>query len=54
MAKFEKISKYADADIAMPVRKTEFSAGYDMVAAEDVVIPPYNYLMNELNCINEI
>ena len=48
MAKFEKISKYADADIAMPVRKTEFSAGYDMVAAEDVVIPPYNYLMNEI------
>ena len=48
MAKFEKISKYADSDIAMPVRKTEFSAGYDMVAAEDVVIPPYNYLMDEI------
>lgn len=48
MAKFEKISKYAGADIVMPVRKTEFSAGYDMVAAEDVVIPPYNYLMNEI------
>ena len=48
MAKFEKISKYADADIAMPVRKTEFSAGYDMVAAEDVIIPPYLYLMDEI------
>lgn len=39
MAIFEKVSKYADADIAMPVRKTEFSAGYDMVAAEDYIIP---------------
>lgn len=48
MAKFEKITKYEDADIKMPCRKTEFSAGYDMVAAEDVVIPPYNYLMNEI------
>lgn len=39
MAIFEKVSKYADTDIAMPVRKTEFSAGYDMVAAEDYIIP---------------
>ena len=39
MAIFEKVSKYADADIAMPVRKTAQSAGYDMVAAEDYVIP---------------
>lgn len=39
MAIFEKVSKYADADIAMPVRKTTQSAGYDMVAAEDYVIP---------------
>lgn len=39
MAKFEKVSKYADADIAMPVRKTKDSAGYDMVAAEDYIIP---------------
>ncbi len=39
MAIFEKVSKYADADIAMPVRKTAKSAGYDMVAAEDYIIP---------------
>lgn len=39
MAIFEKVSKYADADIAMPVRKTALSAGYDMVAAEDYIIP---------------
>ena len=39
MVKFEKVSRYADADIAMPVRKTAQSAGYDMVAAEDYIIP---------------
>lgn len=39
MAIFEKVTKYADADIAMPVRKTAQSAGYDMVAAEDYIIP---------------
>lgn len=39
MAIFEKVSKYADTDIAMPVRKTAESAGYDMVAAEDYIIP---------------
>jgi dUTP pyrophosphatase len=39
MAIFEKVSKYADADIAMPVRKTAQSAGYDMVAVQDYVIP---------------
>jgi dUTP pyrophosphatase len=39
MAIFEKVSRYADADIAMPARKTAQSAGYDMVAAEDYIIP---------------
>ena len=39
MAKFEKVSKYIDADLATPVRKTKGSAGYDLVAAEDYVIP---------------
>ena len=39
MAIFEKVSKYESAEIAMPIRKTEFSAGYDMVAAEDYIIP---------------
>lgn len=38
--KFEKVSKYVETDIAMPERKTKYSAGYDMVAAEDYVIPP--------------
>lgn len=41
MAKFEKVSKYADVDINMPKRKTAYSAGYDMEVAEDIVIPSY-------------
>jgi dUTP pyrophosphatase len=39
MAIFEKVSRYADKDIVMPVRKTGQSAGYDLVAAEDYIIP---------------
>jgi dUTP pyrophosphatase len=47
-AKFEKVSKYKDIDIAMPERKTSGAAGYDMVAAEDIIIPPYEAHMNNL------
>lgn len=47
MAHFEKVSKYADADLAMPVRKTSQSAGYDMVAAEDYVIPSLPLMCEE-------
>ena len=36
---FEKVSRYADADIAMPLRKTQYSAGYDLAAADDYIIP---------------
>lgn len=37
---FEKVSKYADdADVALPIRKTKYSAGYDLAAAEDYIIP---------------
>ena len=48
MAKFEKASKYADLDFAMPVRKTAHSAGYDMVVVEDKVILPYQTQLNYL------
>ena len=41
MAKFEVISKYENAGLALPVRKTAHSAGYDLAAAEDIIIPPY-------------
>jgi dUTP pyrophosphatase len=37
---FEKVSKYADdADVVLPIRKTQYSAGYDLAAAEDYIIP---------------
>ena len=46
MAKFEKVSKWADSDINMPVRKTTHSAGYDFEAVEDILIEPYQHLSN--------
>lgn len=48
MIKFEKISRFADSDIEMPRRKTAESAGYDMVVAEDTLIPPYASLYNSM------
>ncbi len=41
MARFEKVSRFADVDINLPQRKTADSAGYDMEVAEDIVIPSY-------------
>ena len=46
MAKFEKVSRWADSDINMPVRKTAHSAGYDFEAVEDILIEPYQHLSN--------
>lgn len=40
---FEKVSKFADVDLPMPTRATANSAGYDLVVAEDIVIPPYDF-----------
>ena len=45
MAKFEKVSKFADVDINLPQRKTAESAGYDMEVAEDTLIPSYHNLI---------
>ena len=45
---FEKVSKFAEVDIQMPVRKTAKSAGYDFVVVEDTTIPPYESLMQHL------
>ena len=39
MAKFEIVSKYADAGLSLPERATGGSAGYDFCAAEDIVVP---------------
>lgn len=38
---FEKVSRFQDVDLPMPVRKTANSAGYDFVVAEDIIIPSY-------------
>lgn len=48
MAKFEKILKYNNIDLPYPERKTKGSAGYDMAAAEDVIVPSYYQQMKEL------
>lgn len=46
MIKFEKVSRFADTDFNLPVRKTANSAGYDFEVAEDICIPPWpNQLM---------
>ena len=38
---FEIAKGYEDKGIKLPVRKTKKSAGYDVEAAEDIVIPPF-------------
>ena len=49
MSRFEVVSKYADAALVEPVRKTRYSAGYDLCAAEDTIIPPYMDLYTKLS-----
>ena len=44
MNKFEKVSRFAEIDLPMPVRATSGAAGYDLVVAEDTVVPSFwNY-----------
>ena len=38
---FEVAKGFENAGINMPVRKTKYSAGYDIEAAEDIVIPSF-------------
>ncbi|MDR0978717.1 MAG: hypothetical protein LBL91_02070, partial [Lachnospiraceae bacterium] len=38
---FEKVKGYEDVEITMPERKTKYSAGYDVAAAEDITIPTF-------------
>ena len=38
---FEVAKGWEDKGINIPVRKTKYSAGYDVEAAEDVIIPAY-------------
>lgn len=51
MAKFEVVSKYESADLALPVRKTTMSAGYDLVAADDYIIPSMFQLASEAETV---
>ncbi len=38
---FEVAKGFENQGINLPVRKTKYSAGYDMEAAEDCIVPPY-------------
>ena len=38
---FELVSKYNDKNL-LPVRATKFSAGYDFVVAQDIVVPSFS------------
>ena len=38
---FEIAKGFEDKGITMPVRKTKFSAGYDITSAEDCIIPSF-------------
>lgn len=40
---FEVAKGFEDKNINLPVRKTKKSAGYDMEAAEDCIIPAYKF-----------
>lgn len=41
MVRFEVVSKYADAGLSLPERKTAYSAGYDFEVAQDTIVLPY-------------
>ncbi|MCM1324368.1 MAG: hypothetical protein NC218_09410 [Acetobacter sp.] len=48
MIKFAPVSRFKDANLPLPTRGTENAAGYDFVVAEDISIPPYHMLFNQL------
>ena len=45
---FEKVSRFSDVDLPIPQPSTSGSAGYDFIVAEDIVIPPMDFLMDKL------
>ena len=49
MIRFEKVSRFKDADIKIPERKTKNSAGYDLEVAEDIIIPSYTSQIKKLS-----
>lgn len=40
---FEIAKGFENHNITLPMRKTKYSAGYDVAAAEDTIIPPYTF-----------
>ena len=53
MAKFEVVSKYADAGLSLPVRATANSAGYDFVVAQDTILKPYEDHIREMTLLKD-
>lgn len=49
MTQFEVVDRFADAGLSLPARTTQYAAGYDMQAAEDVTIPPYQEICSSMN-----
>ena len=45
---FELVSAYKDSGLPLPERKTDGSAGYDFVVAEDIVVPSFETLFNKM------
>lgn len=43
---FEIAKGFENSNINLPIRKTKYSAGYDIEAAEDVIIPSFKKGMN--------
>jgi len=43
---FEVAKGFEDKNINLPVRKTKYSAGYDVEAAEDCIVPSFKKGMN--------
>ena len=55
MRKFEIIEEYKNKNINLPTRGSKYSAGYDLEAAEDVVLPAFDNfgLGSELKTLEE-
>lgn len=49
---FEKVSRFADTEFDLPVRKTSRSAGYDMVVAEDIIVPTWTSQLIKMTEVN--
>lgn len=43
---FEIAKGFENQDINLPIRKTKYSAGYDIEAAEDIIVPSFKKGMN--------